>query len=351
MNQETFLNYFPIPKYLEFPAVGFDISDGSVKFLELLRNNNSITVGRFGRRTFVDNPITVLAAIKKEYNFDWINVSIPEEESFFFRIRLPFIKTEELRGAIELQLEEYIPYSANEVEFDFEILGTDSGIGGYIDVNVSALPKKILKNYMDNFEKSGLRPISLMIEAEATASSAIPSSSQEATMIVNIGRVNTVLSIVIKESVWSSHTFRFGGDLLVNRLQETCNLSKDAAEKIKNEVGLVSSPSNLDVFECMLLMVSGVGDEIKKHRKYWDDNRKVFLRKEDSTDINKIILCGSQSIIPGLTGYLSVALSLQVVQANPWVNIFDFDQYIPPIKYNDSLEYTTAIGLAFRSLK
>lgn len=351
MNHLFFFKAFPVPKYLQFPAVGFDVSDGSVKFMELVRDNGGAVVGRFGRRPFGNDLIGTLSSIRKQYGFDMVSVSIPEEESFFVRIRLPFIKPEEIRGAIELQLDEYIPYMANEVEFDYEVLKIDPRPDGYVDVNVSVLPKKILGNYLETFKTSGLQPISLMIEAEATSRATVPAQSRDVVMVVNIGRINTILSIVTGGSVWVSYTFKFGGDALVKRLQETLHMNKEEAEGCKNEKGLTDSSDNQDVFGCLLPMVSSVRDEIRRHRRYWEEHRKEFSTKEDIDDISQVVLCGSQSIIPGLADYLATALTLKVTLANPWINIFDFDRYIPPIDRRDSLEYATAIGLAISALK
>lgn len=351
MDKSSFFKYFPVPRYLQLPAVGFDVSDGSVKFIELLRQDGGVKVGRYGRRAFGEDLVGMLTKIQKEFCLHSVNVSIPEEEAFFTRIRLPFIKPEEIRGAIELQIEEYIPYPAEDVEFDYDILKSDPRQGGYIEVNVSALPKKILKNYLDIFKQANLEPVSLMIEADATSKSAVPSEEKDVVMVINIGRVNTVLSIISNGAVWFSYTFKFGGDLLVKRLQETLRVSQESAEKIKNERGLINSVSNQEVFGCLLPMVSSIRDETRRHLRYWSESRGEFLMAKDANDISKIILCGSQSIIPGLDSYLSTALGLKATLANPWKNILSFDDYIPPINYKSSLEYTTAIGLAMSNLK
>ncbi len=351
IKRDSFLKFFPIPDYLQFPAVGFDVSDGSVKFVELQRDGDSLSVGKFGVRPFSGDLTGTLSSIQKNFGFEMVNVSISEEESYFVRIRLPFIKPEEVRDAIELQIDSYIPYSAREVEFDYQILKTDPRLNGYIDVNIGVLPKKIVNRYLSIFKQANLMPTSLMIEAEAILRAAVPRGSKDVLMIVNIGRINTVLSIVARGAVWFSYTFKLGGDFLLKRLGETCALSEEDALKAKNEKGLINSSDNQDVFGCLLPMIGSIRDEISKHCKYWSEHRKEFLIAEGIDDINKIVVCGSQAVIPGLTSYLSGALGLKVVSANPWVNIFNFDQYVPPITQKDSMEYVTAIGLALSSLR
>ncbi len=350
MESKSFLDLFPVPKYLRLPAVGFDVSDNSVKFIELIGNERVSSVGSYGRREYKDDLTQVLSSIQKQYGFCLVNVSIPEAESFFFRIRLPKIPENEIRGAIELQLEEYIPYQANDVEFDYEVLKTDPHPGGYIDVNVAVLPKKVVGEYLDNFRKAGFIPSSLSIEAEATARAAIPARVDTPIMIVNIGRLHTSLSIVKDQAVMVSYTFKFGGENMIRGLQETCSVSTGEAERLKNEKGLTDTVENRDVFGCLLPMISIVRDEIRSHRRFWLQHRQDFMISGDE-DISRVIICGSQAGIPGLISYLSMALSLPAELANPWVNALNFESYIPPISYKDSLEYTTAIGLALAGFK
>lgn len=351
MSRSSFLKFFPVPKYLQFPAVGFDVSDGSVKYIELLNGAGKVTVGKFGKKNYGEDLVGTLSAIQKQHGFGMVCVSIPEEESYFVHIKLPFIKLDEVRGAIELQIEEYVPYSANEVEFDYEILKTDPRPNGYIDVNVAVLPKKIVSKYLDIFRAASLIPISVMIEAEATSRAAVPADSKEVVMVVNVGKINTILSIVVRGSVRFSYTFKFGGDFIVRHMRETCLLNDEDAEKIKNERGMVDSRENQYIFECLLPIVSSIRDDISKHCEYWSDHKSEFLKGEDFGDISKLIVCGSQSIIPGFIEYLSVTLGIRTILADTWVNVLKFDEYVPPIGRNDSLEYATAVGLALSSLR
>jgi len=50
MKQDLLLKFFPVPKYLTQPAVGMDISDRSIKFMELKYKDGEFSLGRFGER-------------------------------------------------------------------------------------------------------------------------------------------------------------------------------------------------------------------------------------------------------------------------------------------------------------
>ncbi|MBI3632624.1 MAG: pilus assembly protein PilM [Candidatus Vogelbacteria bacterium] len=352
MKGAAFFKAFPVPKYLRFPAVGFDVSDGSVKFIELYQTVGGVQVGKFGKQFYSENDLTqTLFEIRKQNNFDMVNVSIPEEDAFFVRIRLPFISTPEIREAIELHLEEYIPYAAADVEFDYEVIATDPRPDGYVDVNVSVLPKVIVEKYLRIFNAAGFRPTLFMVEAEATARAVVDKREKDVVMIVNIGKQSTVLSIVVRGLVWFSYSFKFGGDFLTERISKSFSMSAEDAEKIKKEKGLVNSTENQDLFDCLLPSISSIRDEISKHYLFWSSHRKESFMAQNEGEIGKIILCGSQASIPGVLDYIATAMGVRTDLGYPWVNILDVEQYVPPITREAVLEYATAIGLSEASIK
>ena len=67
--------------------------------------------------------------------------------------------------------------------------------------------------------------------------------------------------------------------------------------------------------------------------------------------IERILMCGGDANIPGLLEYLSSGLDTPIAFANPWINILpSFDKEIPPMTFNNSLRYATALGLALRKI-
>ncbi len=89
-------------------------------------------------------------------------------------------------------------------------------------------------------------------------------------------------------------------------------------------------------------------DEIVKHFTWWEGRRGDDRHLDRA--IEKVVVCGGQATLPGLIDYLNLNLPLPVELGNPWINIFAFDQYIPPINLNQSLRYTTSLGLALRGI-
>ena len=78
---------------------------------------------------------------------------------------------------------------------------------------------------------------------------------------------------------------------------------------------------------------------------YWEN---IPSKKND---IEKIILCGGESNMAGLTDFFSQELKKPVELGNTWVNVTTFKNYVPEIARNISLTYATAVGLALRSFE
>ena len=64
--------------------------------------------------------------------------------------------------------------------------------------------------------------------------------------------------------------------------------------------------------------------------------------------VTRVLLTGGQATLPGLVQYLAGGLGLAVELGDVWTNILDARRVLPPIKFNDSFKYATALGLALR---
>ncbi len=354
----SFFRFFPLPKLLKLPTIGIDISTNHVRFVEIKdRGDDRFCLGRYGTKVLSlpikwnsENReralIDTLKEIGTENNFENVNVSLPEEQAFFFNVKLDLDQKNNIRESIEFKLEEYIPYNPSEVVFDYRIIEQSISNGGYILANVGVAPKNTIDQYVEIFKQAGLRPIVFEIEAQAAARAVVPmADDKDFSMIINIGSDNTILSIVNLENIWLTDTINIGGEIFNKSIAENLSINIEKAESLKWEVGLKSNLSQGDeVKDAMITSISSIRDEVGRYYKYWQTHK---LENETSgRRIKKIFLCGSQASINGLADYLSASLGLDVVLSNPWINFLSFDECIPDLHYSKSLGYATAIGSA-----
>lgn len=358
MKLARFFKIFPVPKSLELPKVGLDISDESIKFAELIETPAGYRLGKFGQAdlpvgTIVagkivnkENLIQVLSKIKKENKFSCIHASLPEEETFVVRMNIPKIEKKELRNSILLQLENYIPLPADKAVFDYEIYSKPETDDGHYVLGVFAASEELSSGYTDALTLAGLNPISLEIEVQSEARALIPASDHDTHMIVDFGRTRTGFSIVSRGIVLFTSTIKsIGGENLTKAVIKTTGLDFAEAEKAKIKQGLINSPANKSIFEALLPIASLFKDEVSRHYNYWESLRESG---EMTAGIKSIILCGGEAQLPGLLEYISANFPTPVVLGNPWCRFLNIGQSLPPMDAKKSLSYSTAIGLALR---
>lgn len=357
----TWLRRFvPPPKYLTFPAAGLDLSDRSLKFLSFKETAHGLALDAFGARTLpldivqageIKNKaalIEILKKIRDEWRLENVIVALPEEKAYIVRINLPKIAPAEERESIELQLEEHVPLPPAEVIFDYEpVAGARHGQ----TMVVSVLPRRLVADYEETLTAAGLRPLAFEIEAQAVARALVSPLEAATTLIVDFGKTRTSFFVVRRGQVlFTSTSAALGGDVITRTIQKNTGLSEAEAEKMKLEQGLLVPPAagpGSDILPALVPMLSVLGDEINKLREFWQEHLKNSGTGEG--ELGRVLLCGGEAVLPGLTDYFSDQLDLPVELGNVWTNALDLERQVPALPFRHSLRYATTIGLALRS--
>ncbi len=343
---------FPTPKFLCTPAVGVNISDHSIKILELIPKKDYMILGRHENIKVPDGIISsgivkneedfvnILRKAKKDLDLHFIRASVPEENAYSFNITLPNLSEKELYDTIKFQLSEHVPLTQEEAIFDYDIVGI---CGENTDISVSVLPKKVVNQYVNFFKQAELIPIALEIEAQAMARSVVKNDDKETTMIVDIGRTRTGVSIVSGHVVQYTATLDMGGDSFISAIQKAKDITFEEADILKQKHGFIKG-ENSEFYEILVNSLAALKDELLRRFDYWTTH--ISKNKTEGKEIQKVVLVGGNATMPGLREQLESALSVPVKIGNVWVNTGSFDKYIPEIDFNHSLGFASAIGLA-----
>lgn len=316
-----FFDFFPTPKYLEMPSVGIDISDKAIRFVEITHSasgHKRFRLKSFGEKKIADDVITsgfinkpeeikkALAAIRKEHGFGFASVSLPEEKGYLFKTELPDIEEKYIAENIELRLEENVPIDAAKSVFDYSLIGLSGN--SHKEAVVTVVPNKVVDVYSDLFNSASIVPISYELVTQAVARAIVPHSELGTCMIIYVGDDRTGFGIV------SNGALQFTSTVNVGRSTD------DSAVEKKRSL---------------------IKDEMSKLMLYWQNHES-----NENVAINKVIISGKGALDPGLKEYLANAVGCRVDLANVWVNVFDLNDQIPDMSFEDSLDYAPAIGLA-----
>ncbi len=315
MSTKTFFKLFPPPKFLNIPYAGIDISDDAVRCIEYSEGVKGLKLHRYGSRNL--NPgiiesgniikekelIDIISSLAKELNIDTVKASLPEERMYLFKTEVPTVSEDQIRHNIEFKLEENVPLSPSDAIFFFDLIPKTNSVDIKTEhstyASVSVAPRDLVNSYLNVLRSSGLGVVSFEIQPKAIARAVVPVGSSDNHMIVHIMNNKTGIYIVCGGVVCFTSTISLG------------------------------SSSDISLFQ----------NEIIKVYSYW-------LEYGVGGVINKIILSGKEALRIGGDSRISPDPRIPVEIAEIWQNAFSNNHYIPPITFEDSLQYVVAAGLA-----
>ena len=287
------------------PAAGVDISDRSLKIVELVQEEGRLELGRFARKILPEGVIQsgeiknkkalsdlLRTAFEEFKGLGSVMLALPEEKAFVSMVTLPKMDEADLREALEVQLEEHVPLPTSQAVFDYEVIR--KGVPpDHLDAVVVAFPRMLVEAYRDAVREAGLIPLVFEMEAHALVRAVLPKDETEPAMVIDFGRTRTSFIIVSDGAVRFTSTVSVAGEALDKALAKIFNVDVFEAERLKKERGLVRTRENQEVFNALLPIVSAIRDEISRHLTFWGSHAEHLHRPDP--EVRKIYLCGGDA--------------------------------------------------------
>ncbi len=158
-------------KRTQSPVLDIDISSTSSKLLELSRNGAGLRVENHALEPVSPNAIaekmisnadavggTNRKAIKRTgTKSKYCALAVSGSAVMTKIITMPVgLKDEEMAAQIQLEADQYIPYALDEVNLDFEVLGSTEGSADTVDVPLAASRRENVELCMPAAEHAGL---------------------------------------------------------------------------------------------------------------------------------------------------------------------------------------------------
>ncbi len=347
--------FFPVPKFLEMPFVGLDISEGAVRAVKLEKTSFGFRIEKHfaemlpagaivGGNIIDQKPILkALESVKKTFGVPFVKVSLPDEKTYLFRANVPYTEGSDLKEGIEFLLEENVPLSPADSLFEYSLV-PGMPRAERVPVTVSVVSKETVSSFLSVFHTAGLIPISFEIRTQALANALMQRGDMRTTLLVHIGHIKTTIAIVDGGVVNFASVIAVGGVNLTSAVARTFSISDTEAQEMKEKKSFVNTSNNQEFFSSLLNSISVIKDEMKKVNTYWED--RGGSAKDSSRKIERIILSGKNSAVSGLSDHLALEMKKKVDVGNIWVNVASHDEYIPPISSLDSLSFAPSVGLA-----
>lgn len=344
--------------FLKPTAFGIDISESSLKIAKLEKKGDALKLVSFGEAkiplgvirdgkvtdTKVLSDIIKKAVLKvkgKRLKTKYVVCSLPEEKSFLDVLQIPFVKEEEMEATVRFEAENNIPVSLDKVYFDFQKIPSTQRQPKYQEVLIAAAPREIVDSYLEALRGARLQPQAMEIECLAVARALIKKGTvQKPLLLIDFGANRTSFIIFSGCSLRFTSTIPVSSRGLTEAIAKSLKTNFYQAEELKIREGLEGKKS---VFEAMVPALTDLAEQINTYLEYY--------RSRDSKKLEKILLCGGGVNLKGLPDFLASTLKIEVVLANPLTNISKSpDKGVPKLSFEESLAYTTALGLAIRGV-
>ncbi|HET8581546.1 MAG TPA: pilus assembly protein PilM [Candidatus Paceibacterota bacterium] len=348
--------WFPTPSILVRVGAGVDISDSSIKWIELVPAVHGWEVGVHGHLPLPEGVVVegsvrdaaqlgaAIAELREQVGgSSVVHAALPEEAGYVFSMTVPEAgNREEVLHMVEFELEGRVPLKVNQAIYDYDIVGpTEEGI----ELAVSVFPSALVDGYLQAFAAAGIELRSLEVEARAIARAVVPADAADVSLLVDFGRARTGFAILKRGMPIFTDTVAVGGAKLTETVMGALGVGEADANEFKDTIGLLST-DDARVHEVVAATAATLADEVLRHYRYWDTRRNEEGKRV--TPVARVLLAGGSATLKGLPEYLASRVQAPAALVDVWRNVCSFDEYIPPIERKASLGYATAIGLALR---
>ncbi len=343
------------------PIIGLDISSSAAKLLELSRSGDRYRVESYAveplpANSVVEKNITdvelvgdaVRRAVKRS-SAKTRNTAVAVAGSAVITkvITMPAsLSDEEMASQIELEADQYIPYSLEEVNLDFEVMGPSESDPDRVDVMLAASRSENVDVRIAAAELGGLAAKIVDVEAFALENAFgliaqdMPGGGVGQTIaLVDIGATMTTLSVLHDLKIIYAREQVFGGKQLTEEIQRRYGLSFEEAGMAKRQGGLPDNygPEVLEPFK------ESMAQQVNRALQF-------FYSSSQYGAVDHIVLAGGCASIEGVDEVIAAKTGVPVIVANPFANMALSSGVRPQVLSNDAPSLMIACGLAMRSL-
>lgn len=337
--------------------IGLDIGSNALKVAELKQSRGGYQLKTIGESFLPPESIVNKVITKPEEVSDHITnlirdlgiksrnaaISISGHSVIIKKVTLPSMSDEELAESIPWELEQYLPQSIEDVNYDYQILPGETPEGN-MDVIIVAAKKDITNDYVNIVTGVGLRPVIVDVDVFALENmyDINYEPSEGLVALVNIGASVTNINILKDGISVFTRDISTGGNQYTEWLMKEMDVNFLEAEQMKFNLGNGDTPVEVErVTGEFIDLISG---EIKRTLDFFVSN---FWKDR----ISKIVLGGGSSKVRGLTEVLNDVTDTEVEMVNPFRNIQVSDGDFDPTYIHDiSPKMSVAVGLAMRKV-
>lgn len=336
--------------YKDKPIIGLDVSQTSIKAMAVTTKGWAVSaygsidldpvkaqLSLEGKDDYLSANILKLLAEKMvgSVNTNHVVMSIPTARTYARTILLPHKAAGNLKDAVSLEVEQYIPVPVSQLYVDFEVIGKSKE---GTTVLICAVPQQIVDACVKAAEDAKLQVV--MVEPSVNAVARLLTATEEGelpTVIVDIGPALTDIAI-LDGAVRVTGGVTVGGNTLTLDIAKKLKVPLESAHQLKVLHGLGPGTRRAKIASAIEPNLKHIVTEVKKVIRYYTE------RIGGAEKLEQVLIVGGGSNIPGIGEYFTNELIMPARVASPW-QILNFQTTTEPAKQFKP-RYITVAGLA-----
>jgi type IV pilus assembly protein PilM len=350
-----------IPKTSNFfkdrATFGFDIGHGSLKVMQIDTSGRKPRMIGYGTATFnadaikdgviIDHETIAKATLRLfqtgligDVTTNRVVIAIPSYRTFTRSSTLPPLDLNELKEAVELDAEQYIPLPLEELYLDYSVTSQSKE---KTDLFVAAVPRNIVDSQLELMQTLGLETVG--VETTIDAASALFTYDEQSdipAVLIDFGSLSADITIYDKQTLVTG-TISGGGTNFTDLIRTKLGVSQAEAQIIKTKYGLGPSRKQAEIVEAIEPILNQLVKEVRRMIRYCEE------RYGSKRAITQVITLGGGANMPGLSEYLTNSLRLATRACDPWSYI-DTSGFQAPATADKPM-FATVMGLSLVSAK
>jgi type IV pilus assembly protein PilM len=341
--------------------VGLDIGSSSIKAVELQKKGNSYQLVHLGFEnllpdTVVDGQImelnnvsNVITSIFNEHQIRTTRIAagVSGHSVIVKNIILPQMSEDELRESFSWHAEEHIPFDISDVNLDYQVTSSTSEA---LNVLMAACKSDKIANVKQAIQLSGKQPVVIDVDTFALQNCYelnYQPKVGEVVALLNIGASTMNINILKGTRSVFARDASVGGSQYTSLLQKELGLTFEQAEAVKRGYPLPDGIEPRPIQPIIETVSDILALEIRKTMDFYR-----ATAEEGEEAIQKILIAGGSSKLPGLPDYLAKRFEIPVELFDPFRQIQVDDRKFDPDYMKEIVpDMAIAVGLALRGVE
>lgn len=340
--------------------VGLDIGSRTIKAAEIIETKSGNNLNSFGAVDIppglieegggIKDPAAVAELIRqlfKTNNIKEQNVAISVGHSVIIKhnVNVDAMEEDQLHDTIHYEVEQYIPFDINDIDWDFHIIGESQTAANKMEVILVAAKKELISNRVDLVHMAGLNPCIIDVDAFALQNifEINYDPSEESVALIDIGASNITLSILKDNTSVFTRDASLGCGQITQEIMSSLDCSFDEAEKIKQSEQS-ESISTSDLRGIKWTVVEDWSQEITRALDF-------FYSTNPEDRIKRLVLSGGGALVKEVNNFLSQEVDAEVEVINPFKKLnINSDRVDRPLLEQMAPQTAICLGLALRRI-